>query len=175
MPLSLSIPTLRTDRLVLRAPEAADFEPVAAFFADAERAKGFSGPFDRRNAWRWFAGMIGHWALRGYGFWIVDTAEGETVGMVGLWYPDGWLEPELGWVMFAAGEGRGFAYEAAIEVRRYAYEELGFKTLCSNIIPGNERSIALAERLGAFHERTYENVSHGTELVFRHPPAVAAA
>ncbi|MEW9918380.1 GNAT family N-acetyltransferase [Marimonas sp. MJW-29] len=175
MPLSLSIPTLRTERLVLRAPEAADFEHVAAFFADEVRSTGFAGPLDRNEAWRWYASMIGHWALRGYGFWIVDTKDGETVGMVGLWYPDGWPEPELGWVMFAAGEGKGYAFEAAVEARRYAYETLGFRTLSSNIFPGNERSIALAERMGAFHEKTYENVSHGTELVFRHPePEVAA-
>lgn len=167
--LSLDIPTLRTERLILRAPEQRDFENVAAFFADAEYSAGFGGPLNRNQAWRWFASMIGHWALNGYGFWMVDTQDGEAIGFVGLWGPEGWPEPELGWVMFRSSEGRGYAIEAAREARRYAYEVLEFETLSSNIFPGNTRSVALAERLGARYERSYENVSHGTEMVYRHP------
>ncbi|WP_120634460.1 GNAT family N-acetyltransferase [Ruegeria sp. EL01] len=167
--IDLHVPSLETERLTLRGPEARDFESIAAFFADKERSWGFGGPLGRNEAWRWFASMIGHWVLHGYGFWTVETKDGQPLGIVGVWGPEGWPEPELGWVMFEGGEGKGYAREAAEEVRRYAYEVLGFETLSSNIIPGNNRSIALAERLGAQYERSYENVSHGTELVYRHP------
>ncbi len=167
--IDLCIPTLKTERLILRGPEARDFDNVADFFADKDRSWGFGGPLDRNQAWRWFASMIGHWVLHGYGFWTVETHDGQPVGFVGLWSPEGWPEPELGWVMFAGSEGKGYAHEAAQEARLYAYEVLGFETLSSNIFPGNERSIALAERLGAQYERSFENVSHGTELVYRHP------
>lgn len=169
MTLTLAFPTLKTERLVLRGPEARDYEPVAAFFADEARSWGFGGPMNRTGAWRWFAGLIGHWALHGFGFWMVDTHEGETIGMVGLWAPEGWPEPELGWVMFANAEGSGYAYEAALAARAHAYDELGFTTLCSNIFPGNDRSIALAERLGAHYEHTFDSISHGPELCYRHP------
>ena len=121
---------------------------MAAFFADEARSWGFGGPQSRTEAWRWFASAIGHWALRGYGFWMVETKAGQLVGMVGLWAPEGWPEPELGWVMFEGGEGKGYAHEAAIAARGYAYDTLGFKTLSSNIFPGNTRSQALAQRLG---------------------------
>ncbi len=171
--IDLQIPTLTTNRMILRGPEKADFENVATFFADAERSWGFGGPLTRNDAWRWFASMLGHWVLHGFGFWMVDTKEGNPVGMVGIWGPEGWPEPELGWVMFESGEGKGFAFEAAQEVRRFAYDTLGFTTLSSNIIPGNTRSIALAERLGATFERSYENVTHGTEMVYRHPESKA--
>ncbi|MBE1285851.1 MAG: GNAT family N-acetyltransferase [Rhodobacteraceae bacterium] len=167
--LTLDIPVLKTERLVLRGPEAHDFENIAAFFADEQRSWGFGGPLDRNGAWRWFASMIGHWALHGYGFWMVDTHEGAPVGFVGLWSPEGWPEPELGWVMFDGTEGKGYAFEAAEEARKFAYEVLGFETLSSNILPGNTRSVALAERMGAHYERSFENVSHGTEMVYRHP------
>ncbi|MQQ08626.1 GNAT family N-acetyltransferase [Epibacterium sp. SM1979] len=167
--LVLSIPTLTSERLVLRPPVKGDFENVAAFFADSERSWGFGGPLGRNEAWRWFASMIGHWALRGFGWWMVDTRDGQPAGFVGLWEPEGWPEPELGWVMFPGTEGKGYAFEAATEARRYAYDVLGFETLSSNIIPGNTRSIALAKRLGAHYERSYENVTHGTEWVYRHP------
>ena len=167
--IDLQIPTLTTDRLILRAPEARDFEGVATFFADAERSWGFGGPLSRNEAWRWFASMIGHWVLHGYGFWMVDTREGEPAGFAGIWSPEGWPEPELGWVVYQGAEGKGYAREAAEEIRRYAYAVLGFETLSSNIIPGNARSVALAERMGAQYERSFENVTHGTEMVYRHP------
>ncbi|MCE8515725.1 GNAT family N-acetyltransferase [Ruegeria pomeroyi] len=167
--IDLQIPTLTTQRLILRAPEARDFDGVATFFADAERSWGFGGPLSRNEAWRWFASMIGHWVLNGYGFWMADTREGEPVGFVGIWSPEGWPEPELGWVVYQGAEGKGYAREAAEEIRRYAYAVLGFETLSSNIFPGNARSVALAERMGARFERSYDNVTHGIEHVYRHP------
>ncbi|MGB7322150.1 MAG: GNAT family protein, partial [Albidovulum sp.] len=56
-----------------------------------------------------------------------------------------------------------------------AYQNLGFTTLSSNIFPGNTRSIALAERMGAVREREYDNVTHGAEIVYRHPGPEALA
>lgn len=168
-------PRLETERLILRGPEAKDFALVADFYADADRSWGFGGPQNRTEAWRWFASMIGHWALRDFGFWMVDTKDGETVGMVGLWAPEGWPEPELGWVMFCNGEGKGYALEAAFAARAHAYGKMGLPALSSNIFPGNQRSVALAERMGARLEREYQNVTHGTEMVYRHPgPAEVA-
>ena len=82
---------------------------------------------------------------------------------------EGWPEPEIGWVVFEGFEGRGIAREAAERVRRYAYEDLGLTTLTSNIVPGNTRSVALAERMGATYERTYMNYSMGEDMLYRHP------
>jgi RimJ/RimL family protein N-acetyltransferase len=169
-------PIIETDRLILRGPVLADFEPLALFFADKTRSTGFGGPIPRDQAWRWFATMIGHWHIHGYGFWTVTSRDGgEAMGICGLWYPEGWPETELGWVMFEAAEGKGFAFEAASAVRDHAYGTLGFTTMTSNIVPGNTRSIALAERLGATLERTYENVNMGTEHLYRHPAPKADA
>lgn len=164
------IPILTTDRLILRGPEARDFEPIATFFADADRSWGFGGPENRNGAWRWFASNIGHWFLRGYGYWtITDKDTGAILGLTGLWHPEGWPEAELGWVAFEGSEGKGIIHEAARAARAYAYSDFGVTSLPSYIMPGNTRSIALAERLGAKYESSYENVSHGTELVYRHP------
>lgn len=163
-------PILTSERLTLRGPEQRDFEPLAAFFADAPRSSGFGGPLSRADAWRWFATSIGHWFLHGYGFWTVEVTEtGEVCGIVGLWNPEGWPEPELGWVMFENAEGKGIAAEAATAVRNYAYGTLGFTTLTSLIVPGNDRSAKLAEKLGATYEYTFENEHMGTERLFRHP------
>ncbi|WP_417718430.1 GNAT family N-acetyltransferase [Salipiger sp.] len=166
----VTAPRLETDRLILRGPEARDAEAMIAFLLDRPRSDGFGGYDHRGDAWRWFALNVGHWHLRGHGYFTIEMKDsGETAGICGIWYPEGWPEPELGWVVFAGFEGRGIAREAALRARRHAYEDLGLTTLTSNIVPGNDRSVALAERLGARHERTYTNHHMGEDMLFRHP------
>lgn len=170
MTLTLDIPRLETPRLILRAPARADFEPLCAFLTDPARAWGFGTEPDRPAAWRWFAANIGHWALRGHGYFTMELAEtGAPCGITGIWAPEGWPEPELGWAVFTGFEGRGLAREGAARARDWAYDTLGLTTLTSNIKPGNTRSVALAERLGAWYERRYDNVYMGEEMLYRHP------
>lgn len=163
-------PRLETPRLILRGPEPRDIEPMIAFLLDQERAEGFGSASNRGEAWRWFALNVGHWHIHGYGYFTVEMRDtGETAGITGIWNPEGWPEPELGWALFAGFEGRGLAFEAALRARQWAYEALGFPTLTSNIVPGNARSIALAERLGARFEREYDNIHMGRDFLYRHP------
>ena len=109
------IPVLATERLTLRGPRAADFDAVAAFLG-SERARYVGGPRSRRDAWLTFAGLVGHWELRGFGMWgVEETASGAYVGMVGLYDPEAWFAPEIGWwIVPPEQEGKGFAYEAAL-------------------------------------------------------------
>ncbi|MEZ5676552.1 Protein N-acetyltransferase, RimJ/RimL family [Thalassovita litoralis] len=165
-------PILETDRLILRGPLHDDAAPLMDFLCDRDRAEGFGAYDNRSDAWRWFALNVGHWHFHGYGYFtIVDKASNAAAGIAGIWNPHGWPEPELGWVVFDGFEGKGIAYEAALRAREWAYaaDGLGFSTLTSNIVPGNDRSIALAERLGAWFERKYQNVHMGEDLLYRHP------
>lgn len=168
--MKLNYPRLETERLILRGPTQADFEPTAEFLMDPIRAHGFGTEPDRSRAWRWFATNIGHWVLHGYGYFIIeDKASGQPCGLTGIWSPEGWPEPELGYVVFSGFEGRGLAYEAAVRAREWAYSDLGLSSLGSHIVPGNTRSIALAERMGARYERTYTNPHMGEDMIYRHP------
>ncbi len=167
--MTLPIPVLETERLILRAPSEADFEADVAFYA-SDRSKGVGGPLRRDEVWRNLAARLGHWILRGYGFWAVDEkATGAYCGRVGLWFPDGWPEREIGWTLMGHAEGRGIAHEAAFRVRDYAYGALGWTTAISLIAPDNERSKKLARRLGATLDYIYEHPSHGPVEIYRHP------
>ncbi len=173
-------PVLETERLRLRGPEMADFDAFAAFHADPARCLGFGPVYDRPQAWRWWAGNVGHWHIHGYGYFTVeDRATGGPAGICGIWNPEGWPEPEIGWVVFEGYEGKGYAFEAAQAARAWAYDAdtgLGLTTLTSNIVPGNDRSKALATRLGARFERLYRNPAMGEDELWRHPgPAEVAA
>ena len=93
---------------------------------------------------------LGHWLLRGFGNWALEEkSTGVFVGWCGLWFPEGFPEPEVGWGLMRDKHGRGYATEAAMRARAYAYETLGWKTAISLIGRDNHRSIRVAERLGA--------------------------
>ena len=165
----MPIPTLETERLVLRAPRADDFEAYAAFYR-SERSANRGGPLDRVAAWREFSAEVGHWLLRGYGPWAVDEkASGAHCGMVGLWYPENWPAPEVGWLVWEAFEGRGIAFEAAVRARAYAFETLGWPQVASCIRETNMRSRRLAERLGARLDRRVTRPGRPDFLVYLHP------
>ncbi len=73
----IEIPILETERLILRAPQFEDLEPMEAFFSGSERSKFLGGPLDQGEVWRALLRAAGHWHLRGYGFWhIVERQTG---------------------------------------------------------------------------------------------------
>lgn len=141
--------TLTTDRLVLRRPEASDFEPFAAFSA-SDRTAYIGGPKSRRLAFDKLANFAGHWLLRGYGRYIItDRATGRPMGHVGAFRHDDTLPPELAWTLWdGADEGKGYAREAAAECLRHYREDLGWHDLVAYVHDDNAGSIAIAKALG---------------------------
>lgn len=157
---------LETERLILRRidPER-DFEPWARVMAD-ERAVRFLGtaPLDRALAWRHMAAVIGHWEIRGYGpFSVEEKTSGEWVGRVGPWFPEGWPAPEIGWTLSPGHWGKGYATEAARAALAFAFRELGWTSVVHVILAGNERSIAVAQRLGSTFLRSRQGLAGVTE------------
>jgi RimJ/RimL family protein N-acetyltransferase len=169
----LAIPVLTTERLTLREPREADF-PTMLAFNDSPRTAFVGGPLERRWIWRGLLANIGHWALRGYGFYSVDTRDGQFVGRVGVIYHDGWEEPELAWHLFDGFEGQGYAHEAALAARADYHARITAHPPISYIDVQNTRSEALAKRLGAVIERTL-NDEKGHHHVYRHPAPGALA
>ena len=163
------IPTIETERLRLRCAELRDFEAYAAFRMDPVRTQGVGGPCSRAAAFDKLGEIIGHWHLRGFGRWIVaDKTTDRALGVVGLFHPDDWPEREIAWSVFAEGEGKGIAYEAALASRKYAYEKLGWTTAVSMVTKGNDRSAALALRMGAVLECDYQHPDIGVMEQYRH-------
>ncbi len=167
-----NIPTLETERLILRAPGMQDWEAWLAFCLDDRSRFVRADDIDEGKAWRAFCHVAGMWALRGYGSFVITAKGADTaLGLTGPWHPIDWPERELGWTIWsAAAEGQGYAYEAARAARDYAFGTLGWTTAVSYIDPENTRSIALAERLGAVRDPSAK-VPHPEDpcLVYRHP------
>jgi RimJ/RimL family protein N-acetyltransferase len=159
-----------TARLRLRQFSGADHAVYAAMSADADvmRHIGAGGPLSADDAWRSLAAMLGHWTLLGHGMWALESrATGELLGRAGFIEPPGWPGFELGWLLAREHWGRGYAQEAAAAALEVGFGELRRERVISLIRPANERSIRLAERLGAQLERRIEFLGHEA-LVFVH-------
>lgn len=163
-------PVLTTERMTLRAPQSADW-PAYRAYRLSDRSTLTGAQRTEAVARAHFEEFFHHWQHRGFGrFVMVDKASGTAIGHVGPFEPEGHPERELTWTLWsAAHEGKGFAFEAAAAARHHAFDGLGWPTAVSYIVPGNQRSQRLAERLGARLDHAAPAPAYdGGCLVYRH-------
>lgn len=153
----MTIPTIDTERLRLRAFAPGDLAAYAEMYADERFARFLEGrPLTRAQAWENIALILGHWALRGYGIWAVERRDtGELVGRVGLLNLPGWPDVEICWALSPKHWGSGYATEASRAAIDWAFGTAGLGRLISLIHPDNQASRAVALRLG---ERLSERI-----------------
>jgi RimJ/RimL family protein N-acetyltransferase len=144
------IPELETDRTLMRPWRAEDLDPVADWMSDAEVMRFLGGVKARPEAWRSVATYLGHWQLRGYGLWAVQRrSDGELIGRVGLWNPEGWPGVEVGWTFARHAWGQGYATECGAASIDWAWMNLpDLNRMLSVIDPENLASRQVAQRLG---------------------------
>jgi RimJ/RimL family protein N-acetyltransferase len=170
--------TLHTARLTLRQPDPSDLDVFLAY-SDSDRFRRERGEKPLPDRWSYFATLLGHWQICGFGRFLVTVKDtGIIIGHIGPLFPAGWPEREIAWHLWSdEAEGKGFAFEAARAAVRHAFDDLGWDTAASFILPQNTRSRRLAERLGAVVDpeakgMTFDGV---TTLVYRHPRQEVAA
>ncbi|CAN5794176.1 hypothetical protein BH11MYX4_BH11MYX4_07650 [soil metagenome] len=155
-PLTVSIPRISTDRLLLRELRRADFDRFAENSADPEATTFLSGVSDRRSAWRVYLSATGAWVLDGKGWWAIELrATGEMVGTVGVFVRETAPDHEIGWTVFREHWRKGYAAEAARAALEHAVVHYGAKRVIAFIDPRNVASIGVAEKLGM----TYDGVT----------------
>ncbi len=100
-----------------------------------------------------------HWRANGFG-WLVATerGSGQALGFAALnllGEGTAGLDPgelEVGWWFLPEAWGRGFATEAAGALCVQAFEHVGAPSIIARVQPANIASLAVAERLGMWHE-----------------------
>jgi RimJ/RimL family protein N-acetyltransferase len=150
-------PTVETARLRLRQLRESDLDDLARLSADPAFTRFLGGPRARTDSWRQLAMLIGHWQMRGYG-WYAATLIGEDrlIGRIGHWYPLGWPGLEVGWALDPAVWGRGLAAEGARACLEIAHDCLGLSSVISLIDPSNRNSQRVAEKLGGRLDGRFE-------------------
>ena len=174
----MSGPVVETERLILRLPEARDLAAVRAYNTQ-ERSRWTGGPRSTGDSFRAYACVRGHWEFRGFGMFAIEIKGADAAcGMAGPWMPDDWPEGEIGWNLWSEEvEGKGIALEAAHAARDWTYRTCGWTTAVSYINPGNTRSLALADRLGARDDTqaSHPFPDYPDTRIFRHPGPEALA
>lgn len=163
------VPTIVTERLLLRPMAFADFEAYRALMM-SPRALHMGGPFDLKSAWGMFANDAAQWQFFGHGCLMIERRDdGVVLGQVGINHGPLFPEKELGWLLYEGFEGQGFALEAARAMKHWAFTVPGLSSLVSYCDPDNLRSISLARKLGGIVDPDAPR-QDPEDLVFRHWP-----
>lgn len=152
----LDIPTLETERLILRSHREEDFEALLAMWQDPVVSRHFHGRvMTREDCWGRFLRGFGHWALRGYGLFAVEEkASRDYVGLVGAFEvrremtPRRDDMPEAGWTLASRFHGLGYATEATAAALAWTDTKLGYRDMFCIVDPANLASIRVAEKVG---------------------------
>lgn len=166
-----AVPVLRTARLTLRALDLEDVGPYSAYWA-TERSRHMGGPRDARWAWGKLAAHVGHWTLRGFGFWSVRAGDA-PVGVCGLHRPEPHPHPMLGWILYRGATGRGYATEAARAALDWWFAR-GETSAMAHIARGNAASHAVARRLGGVDTGRVPEHEEGDLAVWTFSPEARA-
>ncbi len=146
---------LETGRLRLRERRLDDLDFIAALNADPRvmRWIGDGATRERAVVEAHLARVVAQRAQRDPwdDFLLVERkADGVPLGQAGLLRCriDGRPEVEIGWWLAPAAWGHGYATEAALALRDYAFATLRLDHLSIVLWPQNVRSVAVARRIG---------------------------
>ena len=158
---------LTTKRLLLRHFHILDDEAMYRIFGDAEVMCFGDGIQTREWVQDWIRTCLErYYQTWGFGpYAVVEQSSRNIIGYCGLFYfpnIDGQPEIEIGYRLARSTWGQGYATEAALSVRNFAFTTLGIKRLIAMIDPSNIASIRVAEKIGMKYEKEvmFESYSH---------------
>ena len=99
---------------------------------------------------------LSRYKKHGYGSYTVRLVEtGETIGACGLYKRDDMDHPDIGFAFLTEHLGKGYGFEAASAVMRYAGNSLGINTILGFTVENNIASIKLLKKLGLRQKGTH--------------------
>jgi [ribosomal protein S5]-alanine N-acetyltransferase len=153
---------LETDRLLLREFTESDYNDLCEILCDKDVMYAYEHAFseDEVKGW-WNKLLVGHYTQHGFGLWAVIHKEtNEFLGQCGLTIQDlsGKEYLEIGYLFKKKHWHKGYATEAALGCKKYAFEKLNAKSVYSIIRESNIASQNVAKRIGM--KKTSEVMKH---------------
>lgn len=144
------IPTIKTERLLLRKIQPSDIEDVFEYGSDPSVSKYLLWqPHPDRGYTRFYLNFLTVRYRKGEFYdWGVEL-DGKMIGTCGFTAFDlNNNSAEIGYVLNSKYWGRGIGYEAASAVIKYGFEVLSLNRIEVHYLVGNEASAALSKKLG---------------------------
>jgi RimJ/RimL family protein N-acetyltransferase len=169
--MSVEVPVLETERLLLRGHSLDDFPYLSAMWADSSVTRFIrEKPFTREESWARLLRYRGHWSLLGYGYWaLIEKSTGNFVGESGFGDFHRDIEPslegtpEIGWVLACNAHGKGYATEAVRAIVAWGDAHFGAKPTACIIAPENLLSIRVAGKNG--YREIQRTTYHGNPTI----------
>lgn len=143
---------IETERLYLRKLTEDDYDNLCGILQDEEVMYAYEHAFSDSEVHEWLQRQLNRYIEYGnFGLWAVILKEtGEFIGQTGLTIQEcgGNKYLEIGYLFKKAFWHRGFATEAAIACREYAFNVLGADSVYSIIRDSNTASQNVAKRVG---------------------------
>lgn len=138
----------------------------------------YKKPYSRQEAERWLNRVLLGYEMHGHSLWLVSLLDtGEPIGQVGLIRQsiDGQPEDEIGYLIHHPFWRKGYASEAAVAVRDYAFAALDRRRVISLVRPVNIPSLRVALRVGLKPEKltTFHDLEHLVFSLHRDAPSRA--
>lgn len=142
---------IETPRLLLREMTQSDFEALCAIMQDGKVMYAYEGTFTDGEVQEWLDRQLARYKNDGFGLnAVVLKKTGEMIGQCGLTMQS-WKDRtllEVGYLFQKAYWHKGYACEAAIACRDYAFGALGANEVFSIIRDTNTASQRVALRNG---------------------------
>ena len=142
---------LETERLYLREMQQSDYPALCKILQDEEVMYAYEGIFSDDEVQGWLDKQIQNYGQYGFGLWAVILKQSnEMIGQCGLTMQDYEGNPvlEVGYLFRKAFWHKGYAAEASIACKEYAFDVLNVNEVFSIIRDTNIPSQNVAKRNG---------------------------
>ncbi|MDU1889413.1 MAG: GNAT family N-acetyltransferase [Dysgonomonas sp.] len=158
---------LETERLILRELEQSDFTDTCLLLQDPVVMYAYEGAFNKQEVQEWLDKQLKRYHDDGFGLWgVVEKDSGELIGQCGITYQEyeGKQIPEIGYLLRKEFWHKGYATEAAIACKEYAFKALNFNKIYSIIRDTNTASQRVAQRNGMIPTATFIKHYRGIDM-----------
>lgn len=158
---------LETERLMLREMTDADLQDLAQILKDPIVMKAYEHAFEDWEVRDWLNNQKKRYDQHGFGLWAVILKEtDQMVGQCGLTWQqwDKKMVVEIGYLLKKAFWHQGYATEAAVACKNYAFEVVKTKEVYSIIRDTNTASQAVAKRNGMSIRGRLVKHYHGIDM-----------
>ncbi|MDB5033954.1 MAG: ydaF [Chlorobi bacterium] len=152
----MNIPTVETDRILLRAFTPDDLDDLAPILADPDVVRHLAGgkPFTRDQVAGAIERINAYWGKHGFGLMALVLKEsGRVAGWCGLTLLDATPEIELVYMLAKQEWGKGLAAEAARAMLRLGFGMPGMERIVAVARHENPASYRVMEKIGMRYER----------------------